>query len=218
MRVVQGKRAADGQVRPNAVAPPLACVSDYVPRERDIIRITAPGWGPREEKSVPKRTEGTSRSTGRGPESALQPPLPDLTGVTLRTLRTCDDPTVTAAVESALRAPEELSRVWRSSGTQGGNRRSRQAGAARTDTARAEAEWGVIRSTSGPAHRTAPPPGSPASPLPSSSPPLLSSPSSPSSRSSLSPPSSALSSSRPYPPSPPGPPGTGDSTGRHEPL
>ncbi|WP_369199865.1 hypothetical protein [Streptomyces sp. PU-14G] len=64
------------------------------------------------------RTDGTSRGPGRQTEAA-PPPLPDLTGLTLRALRTCDDPAVTAVVENTLRDGEELSRMWRS-GTKGG--------------------------------------------------------------------------------------------------
>jgi hypothetical protein len=66
---------------------------------------------------VPKWTDGTSRSPG---QEIGAPPLPDLRGMTLRMLRTCDDAAVTAAVESALHTPESLSRVWRSTGGQGG--------------------------------------------------------------------------------------------------
>ncbi|MBO8194992.1 hypothetical protein ITI46_25540 [Streptomyces oryzae] len=109
---------------------------------------------------MPKRTEGASRSPGRGPDAAPPPPLPDLTGVTLRALRTCDDPAVTAAVESALQTPEELSRVWRSSGTNSGGGRLRRSGVAQPNTARAAGKRGVIRSTFGSIHGTSgPPPG-----------------------------------------------------------
>ncbi|MET9858510.1 hypothetical protein ABZY93_04150 [Streptomyces smyrnaeus] len=109
---------------------------------------------------MPKRTEGASRSPGRGPDAAPPSPLPDLTGLTLRALRTCDDPAVTAAVESALRAPEELSRVWRSSGTEGGRGRPRLSGVGQANSARAAGKRGVIRSTFGSVHGSSgPPPG-----------------------------------------------------------
>ncbi|MGI5348867.1 hypothetical protein ACQEU8_11825 [Streptomyces sp. CA-250714] len=109
---------------------------------------------------MPKRTEGASRSPGRGPDAAPSSPLPDLTDVTLRALRTCDDPAVTAAVESALRDPAELARVWRSSGTDGGGGKLRRPGDARADSYRTGGKRGVIRSTFGSVHGTSgPPPG-----------------------------------------------------------
>lgn len=88
-------------------------------KETSFVRA-APGRGVREEKRVPKRTDGTSRSPGQ--ESAESPPLPDLTGFDLRTLRTSEDPAVTAAVESTLSRPERLTRVWRSTGSEGHHR------------------------------------------------------------------------------------------------
>lgn len=91
--------------------------------------VTAPGRGSREEKSVPKWTDGTSHSPG---QEFAAPPLPDLRGVTLRMLKTCDDAAVTAAVESALHTPEALSRVWRSTGGQGGSGK-RETAAARVN-------------------------------------------------------------------------------------
>ncbi|WP_431981957.1 hypothetical protein [Streptomyces qinglanensis] len=110
---------------------------------------------------MPKRTEGTSRSPGRGPDGAPQPPLPDLTGVTLRALWTCDDPAVTAAVDSTLRAPQELSRVWRSSGNEGGRGTRRHSGTPQVNTARTGRKRGAIRSTSGPVHGVSDPPAGP---------------------------------------------------------
>ncbi len=147
--------------RPNARTARRARVSGYPPRERDSSRVTTPERGPREEKSVPKRTEGTVRSPGRRPAAAPQPPLPDLTGVSLRALRTCDDPAVTAAVESTLHAPEELSRVWRSSGTQGGQVERRHSGTPQVNTPRTGRKRGAIRSTSGPVHGVSDPPAGP---------------------------------------------------------
>lgn len=104
---------------------------------------------------MPKRTDGASRGPGRQTEAA-PPPLPDLTGVSLRTLRTSDDPTVAAAVENALRAPGELARVWRSDGTQGGNvlpvagARPPAPGGVPAHGARTSGEQVVFRSTCGP--------------------------------------------------------------------
>ena len=133
---------------------------DTCPGKETAAVLPPPGWGLREEKSVPKRTEGASRSPGRGPDAAAPPPLPDLTGVTLRALRTCDDPAVTAAVESALSAPEELSRVWRSSGTNGGGGKLPRSGVAQPNSTRAAGQRGVIRSTFDSVHDTfGPPPG-----------------------------------------------------------
>ncbi|MFI9719260.1 hypothetical protein ACIHFE_06330 [Streptomyces sp. NPDC052396] len=55
-------------------------------------------------------------------DSAPPAPLPDLTGVGLRSLRTMADPELTAAVESALRHPAEFGETWYSSGGTVGKR------------------------------------------------------------------------------------------------
>ncbi|WP_344563465.1 hypothetical protein [Streptomyces axinellae] len=102
---------------------------------------------------MPKRTDGTSHSPG---QETAAPPLPDLRGVSLRMLRTCDDAAVAAAVESTLHTPEALSRVWRSTGGQGGiaNRQpgGAQANGGERSGGRHEApeRQGVFRSTCGP--------------------------------------------------------------------
>jgi len=105
---------------------------------------------------VPKRTVGTSRSPGRQPQAA-PPPLPDLTGVSLRTLRTCDDPAVTAAVESTLRTSRELSRMWRSDGTNGGGG-VLPSGPGRAEGRRACGKQYAFRSFSGPGGAVGPSP------------------------------------------------------------
>ncbi|MEV5506049.1 hypothetical protein [Streptomyces orinoci] len=54
--------------------------------------------------------------------SAAGVPLPDLTGVGLRNLRTMADPALTAAVESTLRHSAEFGEMWYSSGATVGKR------------------------------------------------------------------------------------------------
>lgn len=46
-------------------------------------------------------------------EYALAPPLPDLSGVDLRTLRRMDTPALTAAVAHVLRGPGESSELFK---------------------------------------------------------------------------------------------------------
>ncbi|MDJ1135263.1 hypothetical protein [Streptomyces iconiensis] len=66
---------------------------------------------------MPKRTGGTSR--GPGQQSGGSAPLPDLSGIDLRTLRTSDDSAVAAAVEWALRVPEKFRLFWAAEGGEG---------------------------------------------------------------------------------------------------
>ncbi|MFF4404361.1 hypothetical protein ACFY2W_12320 [Streptomyces sp. NPDC001262] len=54
------------------------------------------------------------------------PPLPDLTGMSLRSLRaarTDRDPALAAAVDRALQHPADLGETWYSCGTEGGRAR-----------------------------------------------------------------------------------------------
>lgn len=56
------------------------------------------------------------------PEHALAPPLPDLSGVDLRTLRRMDTPALAAAVAHVLRGPGEASELFKQNrGCGGGN-------------------------------------------------------------------------------------------------
>ncbi len=71
-----------------------------------------------EEKTVPRQRDPASAGTARRP--SCPPPLPDLTGVDLRTLSTLDDPALTAAVDHVLRNPADFTESWRDDGSAGG--------------------------------------------------------------------------------------------------
>jgi hypothetical protein len=66
---------------------------------------------------VPKLRGGVCRGARRKPESTV--PVPDLTGVDLRILRTLDGPELRAAVEDVLCFPERLVEIWGSDTKEG---------------------------------------------------------------------------------------------------
>ncbi|WP_171167007.1 hypothetical protein [Streptomyces sp. I05A-00742] len=70
---------------------------------------------------MPKHRNAVASGPAGGAGAA--PPLPDLRGVGLRSLRGLQDPGLAAAVESTLRRPAELEETWYSSGAQGGRLR-----------------------------------------------------------------------------------------------
>ncbi|MBA0051545.1 hypothetical protein E0L36_11765 [Streptomyces sp. AJS327] len=55
---------------------------------------------------MPKPKDATDAAAGA--TGAAAPPLPDLSGVDLRTLRSLDTPAVTAAVDHVLRHPRDV--------------------------------------------------------------------------------------------------------------
>ncbi|MFC5724812.1 hypothetical protein ACFP1Z_32160 [Streptomyces gamaensis] len=68
---------------------------------------------------MPKHS--TAADTGPAQPTDRNPPLPDLTGLDLRSLRLLDldEDGLTAAVDSALRQPGELGETWYSDGSVG---------------------------------------------------------------------------------------------------
>lgn len=66
---------------------------------------------------MPKQTRSTSTEPAEA--SAERPPLPDLTGIDLRTLRVCQDSALTGAARHLLRCPAGFTRMW--SAGDGGN-------------------------------------------------------------------------------------------------
>jgi hypothetical protein len=63
---------------------------------------------------VPKHTD--AELVAERAEYALAPPLPDLSGVDLRTLRMMDTPDLTAAVAHVLRGPGESGELFKQNG------------------------------------------------------------------------------------------------------
>lgn len=66
--------------------------------------------GPQKETTVPKHTD--AEPVVEGAESRLAPPLPDLSGVDLRTLRRMDNPALAAAVAHILHGPGERGELF----------------------------------------------------------------------------------------------------------
>jgi hypothetical protein len=83
-----------------------------LPAGREELGSYGDGAGQGAGREEPTVAEQRIRAADSGDDAVRTAPLPDLTGVDLRTLRSLDDPALAAAVDLVLRGSAGLRDVW----------------------------------------------------------------------------------------------------------